>query len=325
MIVLIFNPTKRTGFAAESHLKNRAYWVCLQWDGRTLKREKLQKPGHYTWYNERAQDILAEKYGEDSDTFRTRVIGTFPQQSADTLIHYDAVMAASERQIELQDSDPICLGVDVGGGGEGGDPSIIAVFRGPKLVKLEEHHVKESRLADLVALRVSEELAGSAPGTQVVVGIDYVGIGRTVYNLLTDVHLLAGVQQVDVSELPIRTEEFPRLRDEVWWELREAFMQSKEIVLDPTIDNYDELVAQLTSIKWGTITGQETSKIKIQGKGSSSGLPGVKPLTHSPNEADAVGLAWRMYRHHCSRVPLTLQRRRGRQLYRRQLVSLRTL
>ena len=44
IVIMIFNPTKRTGFAAESHTKNRKYWICLQWDARVLKKEKLASP-----------------------------------------------------------------------------------------------------------------------------------------------------------------------------------------------------------------------------------------------------------------------------------------
>lgn len=308
MILMIFNPTKRTGFAAESHTKNRKYWCCLQWDARRLKREKLAQPGRFTWFNERAQDVLIEKYGEDSDTVRIRVIGLPPKQSSDTLIHYDAAMAASERQIEILPTDPLCIGIDVGGGGSEGDPSMVAVMRGPKLTALHEFNVEESRLADQVADILSAELDSVSPDTQFAVGVDYVGLGRLVYNHLQDKHLIRNVYKVDVSESPIRDSEFHRMRDEVWWELREAFMETKDIVIDPTIKNYDALIAQLTSIKWASVFLASKAKIKVQGKGSSSGIPNVKPLLHSPNEADSLGIAWRMYRHYCSRVPMLRRR-----------------
>jgi hypothetical protein len=66
----------------------------------------------------------------------------------------------------------------------------------------------------------------------------------------------------------------------------------------------DDLVGQLTSIKWDEVKG----KIKIQGKGSESGLPGVPPLTSSPDEMDALAIAWFLYKHRCSRMPAHLRR-----------------
>lgn len=322
LVIMIFNPTKRTGFAAESHTKNRKYWYCLQWDARQLKKEKLANPGRFVWFNERAQDALIEKYGEDSDTVRIRVIGLPPKQASDTLIHYDAAIAASEREIEILPSDPLCIGVDVGGGGSGGDPSIVAVLRGPKLTALHEFNCDESRLSDHVADILSAELVNLSPDAQFAIGVDYVGLGRLVYNHLTEKHVIRNVHKVDVSEAPIRDSEFHRMRDEVWWELREAFMESKEIVIDPKIMNFDALIAQITSIKWASVFLASSAKIKVQGKGSSSGIPNVKPLLHSPNEADALCIAWRMFRHYCSTVPMEARRTLR---YRRPAVSWKTM
>lgn len=313
MILMIFNPTKRTGFAAESHTKNRKYWYCLQWDARHLKKEKLAQPGRFGWFNERAQDALIEKYGEDSDTVRIRVIGLPPKQSADTLIHYDAALASSEREILLMPHDPLSIGVDVGGGGSGGDPSIITIMRGPKVVEVQEHvNVDEFRLADLVADALKSEQANLAPDASYAVVVDYGGLGRSTYKMLQEKHHIKNLYGVDAAESPIRESEFHRMRDELWWELREAFMESKEIVIDPHVKQYDELISQLTSIKWASVALNGRTRTKVQGKGSSSGIPNVKPLLHSPNEADSLCLAWRGYLRYCSKVPERFRRTRVR-------------
>ena len=46
MIILLFNPTKRDGFAMETHRRNRDQWIPLQWDGEVLAAEK-RKPENY--------------------------------------------------------------------------------------------------------------------------------------------------------------------------------------------------------------------------------------------------------------------------------------
>jgi hypothetical protein len=114
--------------------------------------------------------------------------------------------------------------------------------------------------------------------------------------------MVSHVSGIDVSELPIDTTRFHRLRDQMWWELREAFIETRTI----RIPKDDELIGQLTSIKWGEVKG----KIKIQGKGSESGIPGVRPLSSSPDKADALAMAWFLYQHRCSRMPAHLRRQR---------------
>lgn len=323
IVIMIFNPTKRTGFAADSHTKYRKHWVCLNWDARRLKQEKLAQPGRFVWFNEKAQDVLIEKYGEDSDTVRVRVIGLPAKQAHDTLIHYDAVIAASERQIEIQPHDPLSIGVDVGGGGSGGDPSVVTILRGPKLVGLHAYHIDEFRLADLVVQHLDTERGNLSPDASVAIVVDAGGIGRSTWKLLgSEKHRLPYLYGVDAAESPIREAEFHRLRDEIWWELREAIMETKELAIDPHITNYDALLSQLTTIKWAAVALNGRTRTKVQGKGSSSGIPNVKPLLSSPNEADSLGLAWRGYRHYCSHVP---QRFRGSSFIRRGISSWKSM
>jgi hypothetical protein len=90
------------------------------------------------------------------------------------------------------------------------------------------------------------------------------------------------------------------------------------------IEHRSELIGQLTSIKWATVILGDAHKIKVQGKGSSSGIPNVKPLAFSPNESDSLALAWYAYRHYCSRVPYE---RRGRPSWsaRRRVASWKTV
>jgi hypothetical protein len=130
--------------------------------------------------------------------------------------------------------------------------------------------------------------------------------------MLQEKHHVHALYANDAASSPSRESEFHRMRDELWWELREAFMETREIAIDPTIKHYDELIAQLTSIKWASVALNGRTRTKVQGKGSSSGIPNVKPLLHSPNEADSLCLAWRGYLRYCSRVPARFRARRMR-------------
>lgn len=306
LIVLIFNPTRRTGFAAESQGVNRRDWVCLHWSGRTLKAEKAESPGRFGWFNAEAQDVLIRKFGDDSDFVRIRVDGLPPLQASDTLIGYEDVMAATTRTQEILPGDPLAIAVDVAGA-DGGDKSVVVTLRGPQMVGMQEfQNKKTTELADLVAAQVKTEAMSLPAEVQIVVGVDVIGIGRGVFENLTDVQLVRSVTGIDVSEVPLDPTRFHRLRDQIYWELREAFVETRTIV----IQHDEDLIGQLTSIRWAEVNG----KIKIQGKGSSSGIPGVKPLASSPDKMDALAMAWFLYQHRCSRMPAHLRRvRRGRQ------------
>lgn len=313
MIVMIFNPTRRSGFAYESQEKHRRDWICLQWSGRTLKAEQAEHPGRFRWFNAAAQDVLIRKFGDDSDFVRVRVDGLPPKGSSDTLIGYEDVMAATERTVQTLPGDPLVLAVDVGGE-DGGDPSLLATMRGPALVKLQSFGDKNTvQLGDLVTSALKREVMAMDEAVQIQVGVDTIGIGRGVYYHLTDVQRMAHVHMIDVSEKPLDQTRFHRLRDQLWWELREAFVETRMIVLALTNERGerivdDELIGELTSIKWAEVGG----KIKVQGKGSSSGLPNVPPLSRSPGKAEALGMAWFLYTHFCASVPVHLRRRERR-------------
>ena len=304
MAILIFNPTRRNGFAIETHRRNREMWVPLHWDGEALRKEKLENPGRFKWFNEDAQVELERKYGKDSDFYRVRVRGLPPNQSSNTLIAYESVMDATEREILTLPGDPLVIPIDVGGS-NGGDKSIIMPMRGDKLLRIQEFEYNNTtQLSDAVAGDLKTELAAIDEDVQFAVGVDTIGIGRGVYDQLVNIQQIKRCFGIDVSERPLDPTRFHRLRDQVWWETREAFMEEKT----PSIINDDELIGQLTSIQWAEVNG----KIKVQGKGSSSGIPGVPPLAESPDKADAYCLGRWLLKHYCSVMPLSARLHRMR-------------
>lgn len=306
LIIMIWNPTQRSGFAMESHRKNRVDWVCLHWSGRKLRQEKLDQPNRFKWFNEDAQLRLIRKYGDDSDFVRVRVDGEPPNEASDSLIPFSALEEAQVRQIELLPYDPLVVAVDVGGGGDG-DPTVVTVGRGPKtiaIVKIDESDT--TKISDRVAEIFSDHTMGLPRHVQAVVGVDYIGIGRGVYDQCVNTHELK-CYAIDVSQEPSDKTRFHRLRDEVWWMGREAFRDDKTPALSDDLEPavLDELIGELTSIKWGEPDG----KIKVQGKGTS-GIPGVPPLAKSPNFADSWLIYWYVYKKFCSHVPAEHRRQR---------------
>lgn len=303
IVVMIFNPTQRHGFAIDSHVKNRQDWICLHWDAEALKEEKLANPTAFYWFDEQAQERLAKKYGRDSDFYRVRVRGYPAASPPGVLIPFDWAMRAVERSrtglFVPYEGDPLVIGVDVGGGGE--DPTIVITRKGPMVLDLYEFREIESTRIGYRVEGILRDCLASHEG-QYAIGVDVIGIGRGVYSYLLDVARLANLYPINVQETPAEEDKFFRLRDQVWWQTREAFEQDRIIL--PTHDGMispevDGLIAELTTIKYDDTKG----KIKVEGKKELKArqLP-------SPNKADALCITQVLVDRYISRMPKRVQR-----------------
>lgn len=86
-------------------------------------------------------ESMREKYGEDSNIYKVRVLGEFAPLNEDVIIRREDLQAAIGRDIEEDKSiDEIHIGIDVSSG-EGNDYSTVSVRRGLK--ELERYKVKK--------------------------------------------------------------------------------------------------------------------------------------------------------------------------------------
>ena len=113
------NPTRNTGRFRECFRKYRGVWKTFKVDSRTVditNKELLSE-----W---------EEQYGEDSDFFRVRVRGEFPDQAAGQLISSALVEAAQSRiyKEDVLDGVPKIFGVDIAR--EGGDSCSVWMRQG---------------------------------------------------------------------------------------------------------------------------------------------------------------------------------------------------
>ena len=303
IVLMIFNPTQRHGFAIDSHIKNREDWICLHWDAEALKEEKLANPSGFFWFDEQAQERLAKKYGRDSDFYRVRVRGLPPSSPPGVLIPWDWAMRAIDRSkagdFVPYEHDPLVIGVDVGGGGE--DPSVVIVRKGPYVLEIHEFREIESTRIGYKVEGILRDALTNHEG-QYAIGIDVIGIGRGVYSYLFDIARLQNLHPINVQETAAEDDKFFRQRDEVWWRAREAFEQDRVIlpthdgVISPEVDG---LIAELTTIKYDDSKG----KIKVEGKKELKArqLP-------SPNKADAFCITQVLADRYISRMPKRVQR-----------------
>ncbi|MCH7557724.1 MAG: hypothetical protein IIB56_09750 [Planctomycetes bacterium] len=254
--LLIFNPTKNHGFAIESQKEMRDQWVCLHWDAEESDRVTKDH-----------LEYMAKKYGKDSNAYRVFVKGIPPKADPGALIPLEWVMDAVDRDLEPLDVDIEVFGLDVGAGG---DESCLLRRRGPKILSLETYNTEDS-----------EELTNWALGRMFkfepdMVMIDSIGWGWGVAGNIRARATEINVIDINVSESASASDRFFRLRDELWWRVREAF-EHRRI----SIPNDSVLIAELSSIRYKEPNG--VVKIESKKELRARGLD-------SPNRADALCL-----------------------------------
>ncbi|MCL5283725.1 MAG: hypothetical protein M1330_03305 [Armatimonadetes bacterium] len=203
-----------------------------------------------------------------NDLFLTRVLGEFPEDAENRLI----LLRWIERAMK-SDVAPVGLvfmAVDVARFGQ--DCSVIAVRRGPAVVRLESF-----RGLDLMNLtgRIVEVAREERPES---IMVDVVGVGGGVVDRLNELGI-EGVIGVNVGMRSQQPERFANLRAELYWSLRERLAENHiRLPSDRT------LLEELSSLTYRfTSSGQVQmeSKETMRRRGESS-----------PDRADAVAMLW---------------------------------
>ena len=256
-ILMLFNPIYRTGYAVNSHAgKDAEKWVCIHWDA---EESELVSKQHII--------DMEGKYGRDSNTFRTLVKGLPPTAEEDTLIPYDWVMNAVNREIIVDDSDPVIAGLDVGAGG---DNSVLCIRQGWKVLAFHRHSSPNTmELVGWAAQKLTEEKVTAC-------FVDVIALGNGVYNRLKE--LGYRVYPVDVR-ITSNDEQFKNIRAELWWKARMAFESNLPSIPDDPI-----FKSELWAPRFKRISSKS---IEVEGKYD---FKKRLSLSTSPNHADAFNL-----------------------------------
>lgn len=260
-VLLLWNPTRRSGFAFNTHFdpNESKYWINLHW---SAEQSDLIMPEQIQY--------LREKYGEDSSQYRVSVLGEPPAMDDGSLIPYDWVMDAVNLEFTPDERDPIIFGVDVARKGK--DSSIILIRQGPRVLEIQElKGIDTVQLSRWVAMR-------AADWQPQAIYVDAVGLGIGVVDELAR-QRVPNVYAVNVSRSANNPRKFRLLRDELWWKLRERFERNK-ISLAECPDQ--ELISEVSSIKYDV---KDNGKIKVESK-----LDMRMRNMPSPNKGDALML-----------------------------------
>jgi len=228
------------------------------------------------WVEERARE-----WGVDSPKYIARVLGLFPEDAADSVVPLSLLMkCAQPREYPPGDLLPIELGVDVGAGG---DFTSIRERRGRRVGRVWRDHSRDLMTVTGLVVRAIRETGASA------VKVDEIGIGAGVRDRLEELRIEgvhpAQVIGVNVGSAPLDSTRFPRLRDQIWFDLGRGL--SQDMVWDFSgldEDERDTLFAQLIAPK---TKPDSAGRNRVEPKDETR-----KRIGRSPDDADALLLAF---------------------------------
>jgi len=215
--ILFGNPVRTSGLFFDSHTRLKwnplsgpiqpGQWYCITVNAETSPRV--------------AKDFIADmarRYGRDSNQYRVRVLGEFPSTDADTVIPYEHILRAQERDITVEESVPTIWGVDVARFGE--DATALVKRRGKLVPEVPKLWRQKDTMQ--VASLVHEEWKAT-PGhlRPKVICVDSIGIGSGVVDRLKQLGL--PVRGINVSEMASFSDQYANLRAELWFQTKAWF------------------------------------------------------------------------------------------------------
>ena len=258
--LLLSNPTRSSGTFYESQTRMAKSWWTRRWscvDSPLVSDEFV--------------DEMRERYGEDSNAFRIRVLGEFPLADDDTIIPFHIAESAIHRDIELiEDIRPI-WGLDVARFGT--DKTALCKRYGSVVTDIQSWQGLD--LMQTVG-RVMAEYEGLSPSLRPSeILVDSIGVGGGVVDRLRE--LGAPVRGVNVSEAPAMGHTYMNLRSELWFKTK-GWLEDRSCKLPKD----DQLLAELTAIRYSFTS---SGKMKAESKDEMR-----KRGLRSPDLADALCL-----------------------------------
>lgn len=268
-IILAGNPTRRSGYFYNAfNGPNSGDWWQLKVSGFDSGR-----------VTQKSIDWAAKEYGENSNRYRVRVLGEFPESDDDVVVPPELAESAVGR--DVVGTGPVVWGLDVARYGD--DRSVLVKRHGRKVLP----GIKTWRKLDLMQLasRVVEEYKAERFDLRPSeVLVDVIGLGAGVVDRLRQLNsegqfppLVLGI---NVSEASSMSHRFLRLRDELWWGIRD-WLATREVCLP----NEPELIKEICSPTYVFTAGTQRIKVESKDEMRSRGVD-------SPDLADALMLTF---------------------------------
>lgn len=260
--LLTGNPLRRSGYFFRSHQEGSGFY-------RMHVKSTEAKQVDAAWLEKMGND-----YGVDSNIYKIRVLGDFPDTDEDTLIPYHLIESACNRDMIVPRAGAI-WGVDVA---RYGSDSSTLVKRFPRGVVDEPIVWNQLNTMEVAGRIFNEWETTSEISRPNVIYVDSIGIGAGVVDRLSELGLPAVGINVSDSSAVLIGQAF-RMRDELWM-LTLQWFESLQVKLFP----HPRLVLELSSIRKGYTS---SGKTRIESKDDLK-----KRTLRSPDVGDALALTF---------------------------------
>lgn len=258
--LLLSNPTRSSGTFYESQTRMSKSWWTRRWSCVESPLVSAE------FVNE-----MRERYGEESNAFRIRVLGEFPMADDDTIIPFHLAHSATQRDIEMTPDIKPIWGLDVARFGT--DKTALCKRYGNVVTDIDAWQGLDLMQTVGRVMAEYEALPSSQRPTEILV--DSIGVGGGVVDRLRE--LGVPVRGINVGEAPAMGKTYMNLRSELWFKTK-GWLEDRSC----KIPRNDQLVAELTGIRYAFTS---SGKMKAESKDAMR-KRGLK----SPDLADALCL-----------------------------------
>lgn len=266
--VLLGNPTRSSGFFFSTHHREKDRW----WTRRVSSLDSKRVDPAFV-------EEIRDRYGEESNAWRVRILGEFPIAEGDTLIGAGLVDEAMQRVVPPNQAVPELWGVDVARFGN--DASCLIKRRGHVVAERPRRWHRQDTMA-LTGAIVHEYEALEENYRPALIIVDVIGLGAGVVDRLSELGL--PVLGANVAESPPVAGRYARLRDELW-DTCKLWLESRQCSLPPDQQLRDELVAPRYSfLSDGKLKVESKDEMRRRGLGSPDAADALC-LTHVPAAA----------------------------------------
>lgn len=261
--LLLGNPTRSSGFFFDTHNRLKGEWT-------TFRVSCVDSPRVSDDYVKEMQN----RYGEESNAYRIRVLGEFPRSDDDTMIPMELIDGARQRDVQSNKFAPVVWGLDVARFGS--DNSALCKRQANAVV--EKIRIwKNLDLMQLTGAVVAEYQALEPSEQPSEILVDSIGLGAGVVDRLMELGL--PVRGINVSESPSLGSQYRNLRAELWAKAKH-WLERRDCFLP----NDERLISELATVRYKFASN---GKLQIESKDDirRRGLP-------SPDVADAFVLTF---------------------------------
>ncbi len=259
-IILFGNPTRTDGYFYRCFNINRDSW-------KTFTVSCLDS----TRVDQQYIDDCIREYGEDSNFYRVRVLGEFPESGNMQFISTADVERCTKYHDDTWHAFPLQAGLDIARHGD--DKSVLVLRQGRKVHSINEYNLDDlNTLAGEVAKVVKQY-----PKIKQL-ALDTVGMGVGVYDILAKWGYDTILQPVNAGERASNPDRYVNKRAEMWDRMRLAIKESIDL------PNNNKLVQDLTGLQYDYDMKQ---RLQLEKKSDMK-----KRGLSSPDIADALALTY---------------------------------